>query len=197
MIHALKVNWQKTSAEDPAAVRKVNAVEPYINALEQIEKAAEKAFLVSKASVPIQGRLEELAYTVYIFCFKASLARSACLSNCPSTLQRQVFFKHMNISLREVIRAFLALKRLSPIAIISWDILHLAITAALLLAATETVMSIRDSRELLLKLAKSLSSIGQAEERPSEAADMMSAGFRHGLDTLQYLLDKGPALPHV
>lgn len=98
----------------------------------------------------------------------------------------------MNASLRDVVRAFLALKRLSPVAIISWDILHHAMTAALLLAGIETIMSTRDSQELLQKLTKSLASSIQPEEPHSEAAMMVSAGYRHTLDTLQYLLDKMP-----
>lgn len=195
-IHALKVNWQKTSAEDPTEVTRVNAIEPYINALDQIDEAAKKTFFISKASVSIQSRLEELVFTTYMSCFKAKLARSACLSKYPSASQRRIFFERMNTSLRDVVRAFLALKRLSPMAIISWDILHRAMTAALLLAGVETVMSVRDSQELLQKLAKSLAS-SEGDKAQSEAAGMISAGFRHALDTLRYLLDKMPASPYI
>ena len=96
----------------------------------------------------------------------------------------------MNASLREVVRAFLALKRLSPIAIVSWDILHRAITAALLLAGIEKVMSIRESQVLLEKFTRSLESTAEAEESGSEAAMMIVAPFRHAVDTLRHLLRK-------
>ena len=96
----------------------------------------------------------------------------------------------MYSSLREVLRAFLALKRLSPIAIVSWDILHHAMTSALLLAGIETVMSLQEAQDLLHKLTKSLASFAGVEESNSEAAAMVVAPYSHFLDTLKYLLDR-------
>lgn len=63
-------------------------------------------------------------------------------------------------------------------------------TSALLLGGIETVIGLRDSRELLEKLTRVLASSAEAEEQNSEAAMMILAPFRHALDTLRYLLDQ-------
>ena len=186
-IHALKLAWQKASAEDPTSICKIHAIEPYINALEDIDQATQPTISKSSTQSSIQERLEYLMYRLYVCCFRSKLARSACLSRCPSDNHRRIFFESMTFNLKEVINAFLSLKQLSPVATISWDTLHRTMTSALVLTSVEVVLGAGDSRELLRKLIRSLS---PSSERDSETFDLIVAPYSHGLETLQYSVDK-------
>jgi hypothetical protein len=200
-LNALKLDWQTTTSRDKQSSIGADML---LAALSNVDQAAEGGFRESGLS--IQGRLNQLVYTIHASSFRAHLIRHNCLSSAPSTDRRAKHLTSIKQELKKIVEAFIALKHLSPLALIAWDILHASLSSALLLAAIDKVFSTTDSADTIERLIRTLPSctgkltgadgetmnmayVLPSIKRPREPpADLVSsvAPFYHALDALKH-----------
>ncbi|KAK3047298.1 hypothetical protein LTR09_011288 [Extremus antarcticus] len=175
-VHTLRLDWQDTSSKGRASSFDADML---LAALNNVNEAADRAFTDSS----IQGRMNHLVYTIHASSFKATLVRHHVLSTESFAERRMQHLETMKAGHRKVVHAFATLKQLSPIPLISWDILHLGMSAGLILGALEKAFGTNEQKETLEKLRRALPSCCSKIE--AEHQDMAIAPFYHGLEVLE------------
>ena len=186
-LQELRLDWQILSSKEPDKLLQAGVLDHYFNTAEEIQRLAEETIGVSQQATTISARVQQLFYNIHMSCFQAHIYRFASLSHSIPRPRRLRSFEAMKENLRSVIKDFVALKQLSPIPNVAWDIQQATISSALLLAGIDRALEMTESTELLQRLSRILPHCSYAV--PEETEAMAEASYCHGLATLDHILN--------
>jgi hypothetical protein len=184
-LHCLQIQWQLLGGHDTRTSIQGNVIESYLEHTAQLGQIASsvKSSLCRPNSV--QATLEQLVFTLHLDFFEGTLHLQAAVATMHSTERRLRHFHDMISKFCSVIKAYIKLWRLSPIAKLAWEIIRAFKSSAILLAALEVILRDSLSGHLLNQLAKLLfdgSSFRTWRDEP------VPSSCHAGVETLRCLL---------
>lgn len=126
--------WQDISSRTSNTLLSVQVIEDFNMKIEDICRLARQFSSTSAGTRGIEHRIRTLFLELHRDTFHASILRAGAMAMNSTPDYRVVCLKQCQTKLREVIRGFLAMKELTPIALRSWPILSCVSNAAMLLA---------------------------------------------------------------
>jgi hypothetical protein len=133
----------------------------------------------------VQATLEQLVFTVHLDFFEGTLHLHAAVATIYSTERRLGHFHDMISKFCSVIKAYLKLRQLSPIAKLAWEISRAFKSSAILLASFEVLLRDSLSGRLLDQLTKLLS---DSSSLRTWRDDPVPSSCHAGVETLRRLL---------
>lgn len=191
-LHCLQIQWQSLGGHDTRASIQGDVTESYLEHTAQLGQIARsvKSSLCRPNSV--QTTLEQLIFTVHLDFFEGALHLQAAVAMKQSNERRLRHFHDMISKYCSVIRAYLKLRALSPMAKLAWEISRAFKSAAILLAAFEAILRVSLSERLLHQLAELLSASSSLR---TWRDDPVPSSCRAGVETLRRLLQLQPCVP--
>lgn len=153
-LHCLQIQWQSLGGHDSRASSAEHVVDSYLEHTAQLGQIArsDKSSLCCPNSV--QVTIEQLVFTMHLDFFAGTLHLQAAVAVTRSSEGRLHHFRDMVSKFCSVIRAYLKLRQLSPLAKLAWEIIRAFKASAILLAAFEVILRINLSGRLLQQLAE-------------------------------------------
>lgn len=186
-LNCVKLEWQTAKQMDP--ILRVVETELYMAKVEQIETISQSDTCLLRSGKSMEGRLQQLIFTLHIEHFKARLYRYGSLAKDAPPEKRSHYFNLLEASYARVIETFLSVKPLSPIVQVAWDLLFYAISSALTLGGLQLTHQTQSHLPLLRAFLNSLqsSSDKQNMDKPNETS---ACPFCHGCAVLESLVQK-------
>ncbi|OQV05000.1 Fungal Zn2-Cys6 binuclear cluster domain-containing protein [Cladophialophora immunda] len=182
----LKQSWQMAWMH----VRSPADTEPEIisRILERVaalEGSTSSGRLTQPQAGPVNMKLEQLMSTIYLNSFRAEILRCSSLSRLVNPELRQRHFCNMRKHIQQALQSLITLKQLSPTVVTSWTLLHCTMSSAMILAAFDCALGIRDSRTLLQRFTLCYSSAPRDNE-----SNVSSTPWSDAVRALEYVLER-------
>ncbi|KAF2669482.1 hypothetical protein BT63DRAFT_261924 [Microthyrium microscopicum] len=184
-LHRLQLQWQSLGSKTTHTSIPVKIIESYLKHTDQLGRFAlsDKSALCNPSSV--QATLEQLLFTLHLNFFEGTLHLHAAISPLHSTTKRVRHFHAATSNFCLVIKSYLKLWRLSPIAKLSWDVIRAFKSSAIMLAAFEVILRDNLSGGVLKQLAKLMEN---GESLRTWRDDPVPSSCQAGVETLRRLL---------
>jgi hypothetical protein len=184
-LHCLQIQWQSLGGHGTRATVQENVMKSYLEHTAQLGQLARNVKSSLCRPVSVQATLEQLVFTVHLDFFDGTLHLQAAVAMMYSTERRLRHFHDAISKFCSVIKAYLKLRRLSPIAKLAWEISRAFKSSAILLAAFEVILRVSLSGRLLHQLAESLS---DSSSLRTWRDDPVPSSCHAGIETLRRLL---------
>ncbi|KAF2430809.1 hypothetical protein EJ08DRAFT_210930 [Tothia fuscella] len=156
-LHCLQIRWQSLAGHDTRASIQGDVMESYFEHTAQLGQIARSVKSSLCCPNSVQATLEQLVFTIHLDFFEGTLHLHAAVATTHLTEKRLRHFHDMVSKFCSVIKAYLKLRRLSPIGKLAWEITRAFKSSAILLAAFEAILRENLTGRLLHELEKLLS----------------------------------------
>lgn len=157
-LYCLQSRWQSLAGRGVCGSNLDDTTDSYLKHVAQLGRIARNDNLSEgRLKTTIQATVEQLIFTIHLDFFGGTLHLHSAVAMTSTTESRVHHFQQMVSNLCSVMNAYLKLRRLSPIAMLAWEICRAFKSSAILLTTLEVILQDDLTRNSLHEVAEHFS----------------------------------------